>query len=254
MKTKKSRAEKTKRLDKTKLPFAAYCSQVKGLRSRLNYLSIKSGSKEWVVMRPPRCGPPVKAVNIRESKKWATDQEFVRAPAGLPLLDEVGKYTGSVSYIVDIHPAAYIGSVVSTVYTRLRAFTRRHNKSERNFDNKWKNLLLRASAYYALTKNSYFWDRVLACVRHRTNRRRISGMIHYFSHKLDDYKWFLYSQCCLQTNWLTFRANRPRDKSSLERSFKHRSPARDSAFDRTRRFEYDAIWACYTSMSGFASF
>jgi len=109
-------------------------------------------------------------------------------------------------------------------------------------------LLARCSAYYALTKNAYFWDRLPPLLR-KGDPGVVSGMLHKFLCKLDDYKWFVYSHACSQAKWLTFRALGPRDKSSYVMDYFYRTPNRCSDEAARSSFEYDAIWHVFADMS-----
>lgn len=159
------------------------------------------------------------------------------------MIDQVGKFTGHTSYRVNCTPTILLGSTISTIYRRVYALVvRRHGRTTKT-RNRWSDLLARCSTYYALTKNAYFWDRLLALIRKGENRPVISSYLHRLTCKLDDYKWFVYSHACSQTKWLTFRAERPRDKSSYVREYFYRN--RDTpvlAEDSRCSFEYDAIW------------
>jgi hypothetical protein len=109
---------------------------------------------------------------------------------------------------------------------------------------------MRCCVYYALSKNIYFWNRLLVLVRQKNlGWKTISRMLHRFSLKLDDYKWFVYSGACLQAYWLTFRAVRPRDKSAI---YCLDFPTRERKFqcrEAREKFFYDAIWDTFCKVS-----
>jgi hypothetical protein len=143
----------------------------------------------------------------------------MKSPSGgfnVPLIDRLGRYTGSSIYKWACDPRSLIATTVSTISKRLVDYSRRHNK--------WyivkKNLsrILRVSAYYAITKNAYVWDRVLFFARDlEKNGKLLHTFLLKFLSKLDDHKRFVYSHVSFQTEWLLFRAKWPRDKSLLNR-------------------------------------
>lgn len=112
--------------------------------------------------------------------------------------------------------------------------------------------MLKCSALYTLTKNVYFWDRVLVLVKNiNKNYQLISSILHRFSLKLDAHTWFVYGHVCLQTQWLTSRALRPRDKSTFSDryTFITPNPVRVDGIGGYRQFEYDSIWKTFSSVS-----
>jgi hypothetical protein len=216
----------------------------------LNFLQMKEGGLAWKVNRLAEGDSP-RAVNLRWSPKWVTDQPFIRVGVQLPFIDPVGKFSGSASYLSNISPGGYIGTVVSTIHRRLFFYVSRRLKSKVRAG-KLNKLLLACSAYYALTKNVYFWDRLLAMLRSGVSREKISSCLRARSRTLDDYRWFVYNRCCQQANWLTSRAVRPRDKSSLKLTDRC-GPARGHTEKSKRQFEYDAIWYTFTKVSQMTS-
>jgi len=213
----------------------------------LNYLTVRSGGRDWEVRQFPERSNTAIAVSLRRSNAWLTNKKFPTTSCELPLIDEVGRFTGYGVYRVNWAPSAYLATVFATIWRRLKFFILR--KSTIGEFNKRQHLYMKCCAYYALTKNLYFWNRLLVLVRKEEGWKVISRLLHRFSSKLDDYKWFVYSGVCLQTNWLTFRAVRPRDKSAIynldfptrERKFQSRE-ARES-------FYYDAIYHTFANVS-----
>jgi hypothetical protein len=148
---------------------------------------------------------------MRSSKRWypAPSNEETRY---LPYIDKLGRNTGTSIYRWTCTSSQYVSTVVSTVFSRLNAYARRHNEYRLVIRNQER--LLKVSYYYAVTGNNYLWDRVLYFSR---NLEKYGTLIHRamikFVQKADDYIRFVYSQVCFQTHWLLFRAERPRDKS-----------------------------------------
>jgi len=215
-------------------------------KSKLNYLTIQSGGREWNVCDLPRKNTAL-AVSLRRSNAWLTNMKFPTTSCELPFIDHVGKFTGYSVYRANLSPSAFIGTVCATIWRRLKFFILRKT-SIREF-NKRQHLYMKCCAYYALSKNEYFWNRLLAMSRQKDGWKAISKLLHRFSLKLDDHKWFVYGQVCLQTYWLTFRAVRPRDKSAnYDVSF----PTRERKFsgrEETNRFIYDAVWDTFCKVS-----
>lgn len=160
-----------------------------------------------------------KAISIRSSVRWIDTFKTPNGGLGVPFIDRLGRYTGQLIYKWSCDPRSLITTVCSTIADRLIKYCRRHNE--------WKTIrrflkpLFAAASYYAFTKNSYFWDRILFFSR---NLEKMGKLIHkvrlFFSSKWDDNKRFVYSQVIFQTNWLLFRAPRPRDKSLFFRERK----------------------------------
>jgi hypothetical protein len=153
----------------------------------------------------------VRGLNLLRSERWAYGFSM-KYPYALPHFDRLGKYTGQSVYTLPCNPNDVVSISISTVYGRLKRYACSHNS--------WKIVrprqrdILRAAAYYVLSKNSYFMDRILYFLR---DLRKRGKLVHkttlYFLCKSDADKRFVYGQVCFQTNWLIFRACRPRDKS-----------------------------------------
>lgn len=233
---------------RAKREFTRVCQSSRAWKHRLNYLTLESGGREW---KPKTIDlsrdKPHRSISVRRSERWLPRHKFPTTCVGLPIIDKVGRFTGYNAYRVNTSPAVLLGTTITTIYRRVYALVvRRYGRSKKT-QNQWSDLLARCSAYYALTKDVYFWDRLLPLLR-KGDRKLLSSVLHHRTVKLDDYKWFVYSHACLQTKWLTFRALGPRDKSSYVRGFFFRNdsvPEKDSR----SQFEYDAMWHCFTGVS-----
>jgi hypothetical protein len=223
-----------------------------GYKNDLNTitLSTSDSAREFEVRRMPKTPSLVRGVALRASNRWITKQKFPTSELMIPFINKVGKFTGTNLYRCTLQPAAYISTVIATVYRRLFFFATRPQLRNKISDwNKRQNLFAKCSAYYAISKNNYFWDRVLVLVRNiNKNYGLISSILHSFVSKLDAHTWFVYGHVCLQTQWLTSRALRPRDKSALrdKYTFMSPNPYRIRDMGGMLKFEYDAIW--YTLM------
>lgn len=228
--------------------------QTKKDKERLNTIQLMdSGGIPFEVRTLPREARSARAVVVKRSPVWITDQKFPSGGYLLPFIDKLGRFTGSNCYRVDWSPASVIGSTFATIYKRLKAWIMKHNVDHRRRVRNYQTLLSQCVAYYTVSKNSYFWDRLLLLTKKLVkNRRAITGLVYSFATKLDAHKWFVYGHVCLQTNWLTSRALRPRDKSRISNSFCVPKIQHPGSPDRVR-FEYDAIWSVCSALTQMVS-
>jgi len=160
----------------------------------------------------PDC-PRKRAIKIRNSKRWYTSLPTPRVGWQIPYIDRLGRFSGKVAYLWDTDPRCVVASVTSTILSRLFRHCLRHNKYGEV--NKKRSLLARVSSYYSLTKNNYMWDRILFLTKDLVrNGTLIHKLFLKFLSKTDGNKRFVISRVCFQTQWLLFRAERPRDKSA----------------------------------------
>jgi len=230
-----------------KRQFTDICTKVAGRKSKLNYLSLKEGGLAWKIKTISNTARTHSAVRIREGTSWLSGGVFPQTATDIPFIDSTGKFTGCSMYHANLKPEAYIGTVISTVYRRLTSLVHRRFGRSYKINSQWSNLMLGCSTYYSLTKNNYFHDRLLALLR-EGRRETIRKVLYYFVSKLDANKWFVYSHALFQSKWLTFRAKRPRDKSSKG------SPSVTKynivfGAGGEKQFKYEAVWHCYVAMS-----
>jgi len=180
------------------------------------------GSEEpYVIKNLNRDTLRQKGIVVRGSSAWIDAYKTPNGGLGVPFIDKLGRFTGHLVYKWSCDPRALIATVSATIIKRLLEHCRRHNK---NFVvKKHRQSLIRAATYYAFSKNSYFWDRILFFSR---NLEKSGRLIHrlslFFSSKWDDNKRFVYSHANFQAKWLLLRARRPRDKSQFFSSGKGR--------------------------------
>lgn len=157
----------------------------------------------------------VRGLNLRRSKRWLDAYPRIGGAAySLPLIDRLGRFTGASAYTLACNPSDVLSTTVATIHSRLKRYAHAHNRSRTV--SKHLRLLLKVAAYYALTKNSYYMDRILYLIRHLEEKdtgKRIHATTLKYLVKCDADIRFVYGQVCYQTNWLIFRACRPRDKS-----------------------------------------
>lgn len=162
--------------------------------------------------------PPLRAVVVRNSERWMRCLPLPGNRAwDIPYIDRLGRFTGHTVYRWVCKPQVALGTIISTIASRLLQYSLVHNK--------WhivrKNLgrIARASFLYACQKSSWFWDRILYFCRDLDRR---GNLIHKYTLKFllkqDENIRFVYSQVCLQTNWLLSQAHRPCDKSARVKS------------------------------------
>lgn len=192
------------------------------------------------IRRIDRNCPRQKSVSIKSSTRWIDTWKTPNGGISVPFIDKLGRYTGQTVYRWSCDPRSLITTVVSTISKRLVSYCRRHNSKA--VVNRHLKSLTGAAAYYAFTKDSHFWDRILFFCRNLQERGKLVHRLRLFhSSKWDDNKRFVYSQVIFQTNWLLSRAHGPRDKSLFFREKKRTSwsnpscsPSRDSLTDQVR--------------------
>jgi hypothetical protein len=157
--------------------------------------------------------PRQRAFCVRNSDRWCRTQKVNTYPDtfDVPYLDQLGRPTGNTLLRWTCQAPAFVASMVSTTARRLLLYARRHNSWQVLNKNLYR--IVMASYLYVSTKNSYFWDRILFFSR---NLEKNGPLIHRFMLRClvrtNDSIRFVYGQVALQTNWLLFRAERPRDK------------------------------------------
>lgn len=166
----------------------------------------------------------VRGVSLRRSARWVDYlPEFNQMEFDLPLIDRLGRYTGKALYSIACRPTDVVATVISTIFSRLKRYSCYHN-SFRAFKLREKDIF-RAAVLYALSKNSYYMDRILYFLRDLKERGRLIHPVtlHFLSKGNED-KRFVYGQACYQANWLIFRAAKPRDKLPFLNKYDSRSP------------------------------
>jgi len=208
-------------------------------------IGYNDGGRIWETKKLPDKNPI--GINIKGSRRWLGPQRFVKGVAYLPYIDLNGKDSGFKLYKSEIEAPAFIGTVISTVFRRIYMRVRaRQQRSARIRQD----LLLRCAAYYVVSRNDYFWDRLLVLSSNlEKNYRLISNILHSFLAKLDATERFVHSHACLQAKWLTSRAIRPRDKSKIDKEYSSLLNPKGLQSAEFSLFEYDAIWSVFTDWS-----
>lgn len=150
---------------------------------------------------------------LRTSDRWINARQ-TKSEMSLPLIDKKGKFTGSTLVRTRCTALSFIATVVATIANRLSQHISRSNNQGHRTVVRYKRLIVQSAYYYAISKNNWFLDRFLFLSRNlEKNRRAAQSLLMKFLTRLDDNKRFVYCQVSFQTNWLLFRAHRPRDKS-----------------------------------------
>lgn len=208
MKTKESSLTNLSRKSKEKEDTPSQC------RKTTAYFTLsKDGcGNAYVPHCLPRFPKRMRGIMVRNSDRWADTSKIPHGVYNVPFIDNLGRYTGSTLYKWFCEPSQLVATTVATIARRLSNYCLRHNKRHIVLRNMPR--ILRASAYYAMSKNSWFWDRILFFSRNlEKHGNRILHWTIKFVNKGDDNKRFVYGQVSSQTNWLLFRAAKPRDKS-----------------------------------------
>jgi len=180
--------------------------------------------------------PPQRGAKIRKSTRWYEGTNQCQTALNFPYINRLGQFTGTTLFRWSCNPSSFVASVTSTIAKRLEERCLYYNPMHIVLRNSAR--LVRVAFYYAFSHNNYFWDRVLFFTR---NLEKYGTLLHKlllrFLSKTDETKRFVYSHVCSQTQWLLFRAERPRDKSA-----KHSGKDGTSAGLR--------LWSTRTTMGG----
>jgi hypothetical protein len=176
------------------------------------FISIGEGDDEPYFERKISSQHPSRLIGarIRSSDRWYSVFSF-RGIYHLPYVNKLGFFTGHNLYEWRTTPQAIVASTTSTIAKRLEWHCRRHNRNyivDRNLKR-----IVSVSYLYAATKNNYLWDRVLFLSKDlEKNGPLLHRIFLKFLFKANDSIRFVYSHVSLQTKWLLFRVERPRDK------------------------------------------
>jgi len=216
---------------------------------KLNLVSIGKPGIEWEIRKLPKKRSNVKGLNMLTSLAWIDCPKFPTGSVELPLINRWGKYTGENLYSSTLQPQQFISTVVSTTFRRLKFWILSKKNNKIHDFNKRQGLLLRAASLVAMTKNYYLMDRILFLSKQLgRNWRIIHSLVSNFAKRVDDNTWFVYGHVCFQTQWLTSRALRPRDKSTINSA----PVSKDPRFPRipvNKTNSYNCIWNVFLKMS-----
>lgn len=187
---------------------------------------------EWNIKSIPSSNPRyLLGLRVRNSKRWYESFHYPTSGFKIPYIDELGRFSGCNLYKWNTDPRIIVSSIVSTIYQRLLKHTIKHNRTDVMRVFRAHQLILKCATYYALTKNLYFLNRILFLLKNlRKNISIIQKLCTWFACKMDDSRRFVFSQVYIQTNWLTFRVARPRDKSLV------RGVRTETSWGDSRRF------------------
>jgi hypothetical protein len=181
------------------------------------FYELARGDKNALEVRPdayPHNVSYIRGYRVKSSKRWLECGPSASGWLPLPHIDQRGKFTGNSQCLWQCSPHQWLATVTATISKRLSCYARRHNKGY--ICSRYLGTICKVAGYYALTKNSYVMDRILYFLRDLKNRGKlIHPLLLSFVAKMDENKRFVFSQVCYQTNWLLFRAVKPRDKSKF---------------------------------------
>lgn len=179
--------------------------------------------------------PRIRGAKIRNSKRWIDGCSGPNTALDFPYIDMLGRFTGSTLFRWSCDPRSFIASVVATITDRIKNRALYYN--DMRLVTRHSDKLVRAAYYYAVSRNSYFWDRILFFVKNlKENGNLISRFVLRWNLRTDANKRFVYSHVCNQTKWLLFRVERPRDKSAIK--------VRASTLLPNGRSGDDRLWVC----------
>lgn len=160
--------------------------------------------------------PRIRGAKIRNSKRWISGIAPPLTGLNFPYINKLGQFTGTTLFKWYGDPRSFIASVISTIANRIVNRALQYNSMRTVV--KCTDKIVRAAFYYAISKNSYFWDRILFFTKDlEKNRNLLHKFVLKWVLRTDVHKRFVYGHVCNQTQWLLFRAERPRDKSAIMR-------------------------------------
>jgi hypothetical protein len=199
-------------------------SQNKSFGTTRRFISMSQGGEPYLPVDAGEVRPI--SARLRLSKRWYPSP-CVSKEMNMPYIDNLGRFRGTNVAHWSADPRQVVASTVSTITQRLlkRCYQHEHNPKSRRKISDRADLLVKLSGYYALTKNLYFWDRVLFLTKSFIkNGALLHRLLISCLAKADASIRFVYSHVSFQTKWFLFRAERPRDKSALNEK---RRPARE---------------------------
>jgi hypothetical protein len=165
-------------------------------------------------------------VRFKVSEKWFSDDNAAKRCRKVPFIDRDGLIHASTVALWKCSSYQLYGTILSTVYKRLRSLV---NRVRHKFRPK-PNLLLKVAAIYALENNDSWYKRCIAMIFN--NRcHALNGHIYYYMKNVDTNKRFLFDQVFQNTLWFQSRvlSPAPRDKStpcaSSESSGSYKQPS-----------------------------
>jgi len=182
---------------------------------------------------PPKVRSPhprrIEGMATRTSTRWFQVKESKKIFTPVPYVTNSGKFSISTLCFWNTYPEQIIASLTSTVYQRLRGLVgKRHGfRCLKHY----RETLFKIAAYYTVTHDDYFMDRVLGILK-RKARKQAHNLLHFAVSTMDENIRFVYDQICSQILWLSFRAKTvvfKRDKSKCSDS--------DADFLDTRSYE-----------------
>jgi len=155
-------------------------------------------------------------MSVRTSTRWFDDVRSKRMHTPIPYVSNSGKISGSTLCFWTAYPEQICASLTSTVYSRIRKIVGKRHSFK--YAGRCRETLFSAAAYYACTRDDWFFDRFLGILR-RKHRRSAHNLLKYALCTLDDDKRFVINQICDQISWLSFRSRGPCDPQRRDKSW-----------------------------------
>jgi len=155
----------------------------------------------------------VSGLEIKKSRRWAFGQS-IPAVYDFPYITNSVRFSGSNVIRCFCHPEQFLSTMIATISSRITKHIIKHNPKRMHI--KFRGLIVRFSFVYLISRSQWLLDRILVLMKNiQKNQNSIMFLIVKFLSCMDDYNRFVYSQVIHQTNWLLYRAVRPRDKSNV---------------------------------------
>jgi len=148
--------------------------------------------------------------NTKISKRAWVEPASPLKERPVPFINQTGKFSSGILGYWRTTDQAYVASIVSTVYQRLKMLSTHRYPKEKS--NRSLGLAYQAACYYSLTRNDWFLDRVVALLAR--NDKALRSLLWKVVSRLGANTRFVFGQFLHQDLWLKSRAAKPRAKPS----------------------------------------
>jgi len=166
----------------------------------------------------------IPGMKVRSSTRWFDVAHSKRMHTPVPFVTSSGKFSGSTLCFWTAYPEQIVGSLTATVFGRIqRVVANRHGWK---FARRCRETTFKVAAYYSVTHDDGFLDRVLGIFK-KKKRRAVHNLYTYALNTMGDNIRFVINQVCLQSSWLCFRSRRVLDPNKTQRD----KPLKESGSD-----------------------